>query len=192
MPTMGPRGPPRRAPGMAPARSTRRRRQAPLPGRRVSGQGGAGAGGSTTRAARRRWGPPRASGRGDQARRDQPLQGAGLVAAVDVLDQGQGAASRVRLEVMPGAARRVHRLRAVRAVAPFGIRGAWRIPEQAPGHVGQQGREVGAAHRGAVSSGRRVTACSTAPPGLRRRGPAARHWRAGRRRRGGRRRPHIL
>ena len=98
-----------------------------------AGAGGAGGVGSTTRAAPRRWGPPRASGRGDQARRDQPLQGAGLVAAVDVLDQGQGAASRVRLEVMPGAARRVHRQRAVRAVAPFGIRGAWRIPEQAPG-----------------------------------------------------------
>ena len=67
---------------------------------------------------------------------------------------------------MPGAARRVHRQRAVRAVAPFGIRGAWRIPEQAPGHVGQQGREeVGAAHRGAVSSGRRVTAPRRRSPG---------------------------
>ena len=41
----------------------------------------------------------------------------------------------------------------MRAVAPFRSRGTWRIPEQAPRHVGQQGREVGAAHRGAVSSG---------------------------------------
>ena len=38
---------------------------------------------------------------------------------------------------------RMHRQRAAAAVAPFGGRSTWRIPEQAPGHVGQQGRPVG-------------------------------------------------